>query len=347
MHKLCLLALAALLPCSGASARLVAVTPQQVERLGIKVAAVRVAGSQTTVSVLGRVTPAPDSRIPVSAPFAGTVKSLVQLEGSSVRKGDTLAVIVSADMHAAHARLQGQEANYRSAKAAADRANALVREGIAPASRAEEANAAAAAAAAELAASRSIMTRASRAEAGSYQLLAPAAGRVARLDVATGDQVAAMQLVALIDTRQEMWVEGALPAGAIGKVAAGDHVVLEGASGAVGEVVAAGSSIDPRTRSAMLRARLAAPAGLVAGQTVRLSITRRADAGNFNVPRAAVVELKNGPVVFAARSGGFEAVPVRVLARGLQDATVSGTLNLRDRVAVKGVSELKAASVRE
>ncbi len=347
MHKAYLLALAVLLPCSGASARLVTITPQQVERLGIKVAAVRVAGSQTTVSVLGRVTPAPDSRVPVSAPFAGTVKSLVQLEGSNVRKGDTLAVIISADMHAAHARLQGQEANYRSAKAAADRANALVKEGIAPASRAEEANAAASAAAADLAASRSVMTRATRSEEGGYQLLAPAAGRVARLDVSAGDQVAAMQLVALIDTGREMWVEGALPASAIGLVAAGDHVVVEGARGVVGEVVAAGSSIDPRTRSAMLRARLAAPVGLVAGQTVRLSVTRRSGAGSFNIPRTAVVELKNGPVVFAVRHGGFEAVPVRVLARGIQDTTVSGMLNVRDTVAVTGVSELKAASMRE
>ena len=237
MRKLYLLAIAALLPCSGAGARPLTVTPQQVERLGIKLAPVRVAGAQTTVSVLGRVTPAPGSQVPVSAPFAGTVKSLVRLEGSSVQKGDTLAIVISADMSAAHARLQGQEANYRSAKAAADRANALVREGIAPASRAEEANAAASAAAADLASSRSVMTRASRSEEGGYQLLAPAAGRVARLDVSAGDQVSAMQLVALIDTRQEMWVEGALPASAIGRVAAGDHVVLEGAGLGAGDVV--------------------------------------------------------------------------------------------------------------
>lgn len=347
MRKLYLLALAALLPCSVAAARPLTITPQQMERLGIKVAPVRIAGSQTTVSVLGRVTPAPGSQVPVSAPFAGTVKSLVRLEGSSVQKGDALAIVISADMSAAHARLQGLEANYRSAKAAADRANALVKEGIAPASRAEEANAAAAAAAADLASSRSVMTRASHSEGGGYQLLAPAAGRVARLDVSAGDQVSAMQLVALIDTRQEMWVEGALPANAIGQVAAGDHVVLEGAGGVTGEVVAAGSSIDPRTRSAMLRARLEAPGGLVAGQTVRLSVTRRSGAGSFNIPRAAVVELKEGPAVFAVRSGGFEVVPVRVLARGVQDATVTGTLGIRDRVAVTGVSELKAASMRE
>ncbi len=347
MYKIYLLVLVALLPCAGAHARVLAITPLQAERLGIKVEPVRTATVQTTISVLGRITPAPDSRVPVSAPFAGTVGSLGQLEGSAVNKGDTLAIIVSADMHAAQARFRGQEANYRTAKLAAERADALVREGIAPASRAEEADALAVAAAADLASSRSLMARVSPTQDGGYRLLAPAKGQVVRLDVSVGDQVAAMQPVAMIDTRQDMWVEGALPASAIGQVAVGDHVLLEGVSGVAGEVVAAGSVIDPRTRSAMLRARLESPAGLVSGQTVRLSVTRKAGAGSFSVPRTAVVEMTSGPVVFAVRPGGFEPVMVKVLALGRDDATVTGPLSARDAVAVTGVSELKAASVRE
>ena len=347
MFRTYLVLLAALLSWSGASARVLAITAQQMEGLGIKVAPVRSAASETVVSLLGRIMPSSNSRVPVSAPFAGMVRSLVQLEGSEVKKGDTLAVIVSADMHAAHAKLQGQEAHYRTVKAASDRANALVKEGIAPASRAEEANSSLAAAAAELAASRSIMTRASRTEDGSYRLLAPTAGRVARIDISAGDQVAAMQPVAAIDTGRGMWVEGSLPASAIGHVAAGDRVILEGAIGVSGDVIAAGSSIDPKTRSAMLRARLDAPNGLVSGQTVRFSVTRKAGAGSFSVPRAAVVELKSGPAVFAVRQGGFEPVPVRLLAWGSRDATISGPLSAFDTVAVTGVSELKAANARE
>ncbi len=337
--------LAVLLPWSCASARPVAVTPQQVERLGIRTAPVRQATTQTTISVLGRVVPAPNSRIPVSAPFAGAVVRLVRLEGEAVRKGDPLAVIVSADMHAAQARLQGQEARYRSTKFAAERARALVSEGIAPASRAEEANAEASAAAADLAASRNVMMRVSRSADGGYQLLAPADGRIASIEVSAGDQVAAMQPLISIDTRQELWVEGALPANAIGRVKAGDAVAVEGMPDLTGVVAAAGTSIDPRTRTAIMRARLKASAPLVSGQTVRLSILRKAQTGSFQVPRGAVAELKSGPVVFVARPGGFEIVAVRVLARGPQDATIQGAIAPRDQVAVSGVSELKAASI--
>ena len=340
-----LLLLSAALVCP-AAAEILSVTSGQARQLGIKTVAVRPATTQSLVSVLGRVTPAPDARIPVSAPFAGTVKSLVRLEGEAVRQGDVLAIITSADMHAALAKLRGQEAQYRSAKAAADRAKALVAEGIAPASRAEEANANASAAAAELAALRSATARASGADGGEYRLLAPAAGHVAAITVSMGDQLTAMQPVLAIQTGSDLWVEGALPAAMAGRVAAGDGVQVEG-SNISGTVMAAGSSIDPKTRSAMIRARLANPGTLVSGQTVRLSITRKADAGSFSVPRNAVAQIGKGAFVFVARKGGFESISVQVLARGADAATIAGALKPGDAVAITGVSELKALGSRE
>lgn len=322
---------------SPAAAKLLPLSPQQVARLGIRTAPVATAITRPVVSVLGRVTPAPGARVPVSAPFAGTVKTLIRLEGEIVKQGDALAVIASTEMY----RLSGQETRYRSAKAAADRAKLLVDEGIAPAARAEEANAQAAEAAGELSALRGNAARAARAGDGEYRLLAPASGRIAAINTAIGESVAAQQPVFSLDTGSEIWVEGALPAGMIGKVTAGDSVSVDGTN-ATGAVTAVGNSIDARTRSATLRARLFAPAQLVTGQTVRLSVSTRAGKGSFNVPRNAISELKTGPAVFVARKNGFEAIPVRVLARGQRDATITGPLDARDAVAVTGVTELKA-----
>ncbi len=327
---------------SPATAKLLPLSSQQVARLGIRTAPVRPAVTQAVVSVLGRVTPAPGARVPVSAPFAGTIKSLIRLEGETVKQGDALAVITSAEMY----RLSGQEARYRSAQAAATRAKTLVDEGIAPASRAEEANALAAEAAGELSALRGSAARAARSGDGEYRLLAPASGRIASIAAAVGETVAAMQPVMSLETGNEIWVEGMLPAGMIGKVAPGDGVSVDGTD-ATGTVAAVGSSIDARTRSALLRARLTPSARLVTGQTVRLSVTARADKGSFSVPRGAVSELRTGPHVFVARKGGFEAVPVKVTARGVTDATIVGALSARDTVAITGVSELKALRGQE
>ena len=66
--------------CCPAGAEILPVTPQQAQRLGINTAPVRPAATRPLVSVLGRVTPAPGARTPVSAPFAGTLRALVRLE---------------------------------------------------------------------------------------------------------------------------------------------------------------------------------------------------------------------------------------------------------------------------
>lgn len=344
MRKIVLCLFACLPAWSAASARVLEVTPAQIARLGIRTTPVRPAEIQSTVSVLGRVMPAPDSRVPVSAPFAGAVERLLKLEGARVKRGEALAVIVSADMQFAEAKLKSLEARYRSAKAAAARSRALVDEGIAPASRAEEADAEAASTAADLAASRRAMAQAVATGTGGYQLLAPVDGRISAISISAGEQIAAMQPALNIDTRDEMWIEGQLPANAIGRVASGDSAMVEELPGATGTVMAAGTSIDPRNRSATVRIRLNSAPGLVSGQTVRITLQKSADAGSFNVPRAAVVVLKNGPVVFAARPKGFEPVAVTLVARGPSEATVRGGLKPRDAVAVSGVAELKAAS---
>lgn len=347
MRKAVLCLLVCLPVWSAASARVVEVTPAQATRLGIRTVPVRPAETQSAVSVLGRVMPAPDSRIPVSAPFAGAVERLLKLEGARVKKGDALAVIVSAEMQFAEAKLKSLEARHQSAKAAAKRARALVDEGIAPASRAEEADAEASSMAADLAASRRAMAQAAATGRGSYNLLAPVDGRISAISISAGEQITAMQLALSIDTKDEMWIEGQLPANAIGRVASGDSAMVEELPGATGMVMAAGTTIDPRNRSAMVRVRLNSAPGLVSGQTVRLTIQKRAEAGSFNVPRAAVVELKNGTAIFVARPKGFEPVAVKLLARGPSDATVRGELKPQDAVAVSGVAELKAASQRD
>lgn len=347
MSRIILCLLACLPAWSTASARVLDVTPAQMARLGIRTAPVHPADIQSTISVLGRVMPAPDSRIPVSAPFAGAVERLLKLEGAHVKKGDALAVIVSADMQFAQAKLNGLEARHQAAKAAAERARSLVDEGIAPASRAEQADAEAASVAADLAASRRTMAQAAVTGNGSYRLLAPADGRISAISISVGEQVAAMQLALNIDTRDEMWIEGQLPANAIGRVGFGDNAMVENFPGAIGVVMAAGTSIDPRNRSATVRIRLNSAPGLVSGQTVRLTISRSAEAGSFNVPRTAVVELKDGPAVFVVRPSGFEPVAVTLLARGPSEATVRGKFKPQDAVAVSGVAELKAASLQD
>lgn len=333
-----------------AFARQLVLTPQQAHQLGIRTVSAAPAQVRTVASVLGRVVPAPGARLPVAAPFAGTVKTLVRLEGQQVKKGDGLLVIVSTDMRDAQAAYESARAHARTARVAANRARLLVAEGIAAQSRAEEAEAQAAAAAARFAALQSTMGRAEHTGNGEYRLTAPADGRIAAIFVSAGEQVGAMQPVVTLDTGDGLWVEAALPATAIGQVAAGDRASVEGGvhgTPITGTVMAAGASIDARTRSATVRVRLDGAPSLVVGQTVRLALTGGALAGSLAVPRAAVTDLNGDHVVFVAAKDGFAVVPVQLAARGPMLATITGPLKAGDRVAIAGVTELKAMALRE
>ena len=331
-----------------AAAGTIAVTPEQVERLGIQTAVAQVAKEQTITSVLGRVTPALNARVLMTAPYAGTVVRIDGLEGKDVKPGDTIASIASRSYIEARSAVEQNRAEYDAAKAAAGRTRQLVKEGIAAESRAEEAEAKAAQLKAALSASRNALSRVSPdpGQPGQYRIVAPSGGTIASLQIAPGQMVDEMAPVGALDTSNQLWIEVRLPAAYVGKVTEGNEVEIE-QSGIRGKVIAVGNSIDTHLRSAMLRASIPADAGLVVGQTVRISILEPAPAGSLNLPRNAVVNLGDGSVVFVASGEGFDAVPVTVLAQGADQTTIQGAVQPGMKVAISGLSELKVLAEQE
>jgi len=333
---------------SPAFAAALPVNQEQVARLGIRTAPVTLASMQSSTSVLGHVMPALNARVPVPAPFSGTVVAIEVLEGASVKAGDTLVILASRNVRDARAQLQALEAENRMAAAAAARSRQLSEEGIVSRARAEEDASRAASAAAAYAATREVLahTSAVSGSADMYRLVSPVDGRVAHIEVMPGAPIAEMETAVHIDTGDELWIEARLPASEVGKVGVGDAIAVEGTE-IQGRVVAAGNSIDPQTRSAVLRAVVPAEANLISGETVRVSVLRNAQAGALNVPRNAVVRVDNGFAVFVARADGFDVVPVDVLATGAAETTLLGALSPNDQVAVTGVSELKALALQD
>ena len=349
----CVLSLAILLcgvpaMIAPAAAGTIKVTSEQIEKLGIQTAAAKVAKEQTITSVLGRVTPALNARLLVTAPYAGTAVRIDALEGKQVDAGDTLATIASRSYLEARSQLTQNAAEYEAAKAAATRTRKLVTEGIAAESRAEEAEAKAAQLRAAVVSARDALARVSAEpkKPGQYRIVAPNAGTIASIEIAPGQLVAEMAPVAALDSSDRLWIEVRLPAAFVGQVASGNVVEIE-ENGVRGQVIAVGNSIDPHLRSAMLRASIPADSGLVVGQTIRISIMKPAEAGSLNVPRDAVVSMGEGSVVFVVRPDGFAATPVKVLAQGADDTTVTGEIEPGSKVAVAGLSELKVLAEQD
>jgi cobalt-zinc-cadmium efflux system membrane fusion protein len=326
----------------GAFAGPIQVTPEQIERLGIQTGVVEAAKEQTITSVLGRVTPALNARMLVTAPYAGTVVRVDGLEGQHVKAGEALASIASRSYLEARSEMAQQKAEYDAAKAAADRTRQLVKEGIAAEARAEEAEAKATQLDAAVKGNREALSRVSgvTGKPGEYRIVAPSDGTIASVQIAPGQMVEEMSPVAGLDTSKQLWIEVRLPASYVGRVKEGNEIEIE-SSGVRGNVVAVGNSIDTHLRSAMLRATIPADSGLVVGETVRISILEPAAADALNLPRNAVVQLGDGSAVFVAKENSFEPVPVTVLAQGANETTVRGAIAPGTKIAVSGLTELK------
>jgi hypothetical protein len=79
------------------------------------------------------------------------------------------------------------------------------------------------------------------------------------------------------------------------------------------------------------------------GQFVEVQLSAEAEGESWRVPLESVVRHAGNTYVFVNRDGGFEALPVRVLAEEEGSAVVAGGLSTADRIAVTGVVAVKAA----
>lgn len=322
----------------------VPVTAAQARNMGLRVATAKPATEAALATLPGVVTPPLNGRVIVSAPFAGTVVQVHVLEGEQVAAGQRLATVFSQDALRISSDLIAAQAQARAADAAARRARTLADEGIIAGARAEEAQARAAEARALAAQNGRLLSSAggSAGRAGEYTLRAPIAGHVSQLALQPGGGLEAMAPAAVIDRDGRLWVEARLPAALIGKVKVGAGVE---AAGVRGRVVAAGTAIDPRTRSAMLRAELPSGTGLPPGRAVSITVMGPAPAGAVAVPRASLTRIDGKDAVFLRTSAGYRAQTVAVHGLSRVDAVITG-IAPGAVVASAGVSQLKTAAGR-
>jgi len=329
-----------LLALSSALAKEVPLSPSQLKNLGIETAAVQSASERPLVTLPALVGPARDSRVVVIAPFPGTVTDVTALEGQTVARGARLGTVFSRDLLSVQSQLAQLQAESKVATAAAERTRLLANEGIIAGARAQEAEARSAALRVQVEEQRNLIAaaRLDGARAGSYLLTAPAAGRIASIDIEPGASVEAMASTLVIDKSDKLWLEAQLPADLIGQVKPGAMVSVGDARG---KVIAAGMTVDPRTRSVVLRAEFPASSGLIPGSAVTMTLLAPAPNDTLSVPTAALVRVQTKDTIFVATPTGFQSVNVNVLGKNSDTAAISGAIEPGQRVAIAGLSELK------
>lgn len=320
-----------------------AVTAGKARDLGIALAPARVATLAPLAELPATIAPPPNARVAVPATLPGVVMRTMVVEGDPVRQGQPLAVVASREVLTLGADLSRAGARLGVAQSSAARLSQLSREGIIAGARADEARAVAAEARADVSEkSRILRMVGGHGGSGTYTLTAPIAGRVSKADIQVGAPVDGTTAPYVIDAVGRYEVTAQVPERLIGAIRPGMTVMLGDLSGTV---TAAGSVIDPMTRSATLKASLPAGPGVVAGRASSLAVLGPAPTGSVMVPSAAIASLNGRDVVFVAVQGGFSARLVSLgVARGGQTLVLSG-LKPGERVVVSGTSALKALAL--
>lgn len=333
----------------------IALTADNIARLGLRFAPA-VAANEAPIAVLpAMIAPPPNARMAVAATFPGVVTRILVVEGQEVRRGQPLATISSRDILIMGADLSRASARLGVAQSNAGRLSQLEREGIIAGARADEARALLGEARADMSEKSRILHLVNGSGAnGTYTLTAPISGKVTSADIQAGSVVDGTTAPFVIDAAGQYEAEAQLPERLATQVKPGMGVELS--DGLRGTVTAVGSTIDPATRSVVLKARLPAGPAIIAGRATSLSVFGPAPAGAVTVPLAAVVDLDAGQAVFIRTPKGVAVRPVKAGGRygSGQDGVGGGDrvlilsgLKPGEQLVIEGTSALKPMAMGE
>lgn len=339
-------------------------TPEAMKRAGIKTAVVTSAATTTTLTVPGTVTSNAYRDSKVNALVGGVVRQVAVELGTTVRRGDRLAIVFSNELAEAQMKYLSMQAMVEADHKKVERNRTLLEMGAVSRQQFEEVAAIHEGHVAELASHRqhllllgltSDQIAALRDPArvvSEVSVPAPADGVVLARTINPGQVVTVGHELFVVADLSTVWV--------IGDVYEKDFSAL--ATGASAEVIVPGTPdrvirgriayIDPRVDAASRTAkvRIEVPntdRSLRLGMFVQVRIAGAAGAARMVVPRAALQTIGSRTVVYVVGNevGRFVERTVKVGA-GTDVVEVLEGLNPGDRVATEGSFLLRAEAAR-
>ncbi|MDP2805234.1 MAG: efflux RND transporter periplasmic adaptor subunit, partial [Gallionellaceae bacterium] len=114
--------------------------------------------------------------------------------------------------------------------------------------------------------------------------------------------------------------------------------------GAAGKLTAIGRSLSGGNQTILLRAMVFKGTELLRpGQYVEVNIeTSSGGESKWNVPNAALARVEGKTLIFVETAKGYLPLSITVLQEGAQNCLVAGAFVGNEKIAIKGVSALKA-----
>ena len=332
-----------------------AVTAAQVQSLGVKTQKLAAPGPIEGPAYPARVVLPPRQEYVLSAPLPGVVDQLLVAPNDVVQAGQPLLRLVSPELGDLQLRLMEAGTKGKLTQQTLQRELMLAAEGIVPARRVQEAEAAAASNAAELRQAEALLRLAGMdaaaikrvADGGAMQdalvLRARSPGIVVKLDAKPGLRAQGADALARIADTRKLWLDIQVP------VDRQSQIAIRGASvtGVDRDVMATtlsfGATVSD-SQTVTLRAQVTRGAQLLRlGEFVQVRVPFANTEEGWPVPVPAVVRHDEKTYVFVRTEKGFTAQPVTVLDSAGQSIRVKGALRAGQEIAVGSVIALKSA----
>ena len=327
-----------------------ALSAKQQASLGIQLASLQ-ASSGATILVSASVVAPPGKEFTVSAPYAGQISRLMVGVGDSFKSGAPLALFTSPSLGDARRMLSEAAIDYKNAKAAAQRDQAMFDEGIIPAvrlqlslSKQEAAWALLQSREAELSASGVTFDGVTGYSTGT--LKAPLTGTVLEAFTAVGQRVEAGAVLFKLADASQLQLDLRLSSDKASQIQVGDEVSLP-TRGTKAKIMAVSRSVDA-SQLAKARAVVTQRGTLQPGELVSVTVQTKAglmgSKGNTQwlLASRALTQYKGLNWIFMANEQGFEAKSVTVTSSSEDMSIVEAALPPGSRVAVTGVASLRA-----
>src|SRR5882724_832809 len=344
----------------------VSLTPEAVERAGIKIAEAKAQSSVSGLTVPGTVTSNAYRDTKVNALVGGIVRQVMVELGADVRRGAPLAVIFSSELAEAQTKYLSMRAMLEADHQKLERTQKLVVLGAASRQELEEVTAVHTGHETEVAAARQRLLllglsteRVAKLESASQvvsevTVSAPADGLVISRAVNPGQVINAGQELFVVTDLSTVWVIGDLYERDFSRVRVGSPATVTIASMPERTLKGSVAYIDPRvdaaTRTAKVRVEVPNRGGdLRLGMFVTVSFETGAAARIIVVPRAAVQTLGDRAVVYVpaeGEEGKFIERAVKLGAPVGEFVPVLDGLKAGERVVTDGSFFLRAEATR-
>lgn len=332
-----------------------AVTAAQMQALGVKTQKLAAPGLIEGPAYPARVVLPPRQEYVLSAPLPGVVDQLLVAPNDVVQAGQPLLRLVSPELGDLQLRLMEAGTKGKLAQQTLQRERVLAAEGIVPARRVQEAEAAAASNAAELRQAEASLRLAGmdaasiRGVAGggplqeALVLRARAGGTVAEVLVRTGQRVPSAEALVRIADTTKLWLDIQVPVARQAQLPAKGAVINLVGRDAVATPASLGGRVG-EDQTLTLRAEVTRGAKLLrVGEFVQVRVPFATGAAGFAVPIAALARDGDKAHVFVRTAKGFIARPVTMLASAGDAVHVSGDLAAGQEIATSSVIALRAA----